>query len=260
MIEKLKHILKKIEFNKRKPLKDDNHLHLSEDQIQIIAEYAIAKLRSKSEKNNQLKYSLESNLSELNPNLLNSKQKVIEQCEFSVAVQIGGLIILVFCAWYWIWFFFILQEIEPLTYSAYITLILLSLTMINKFESVFLNSITGITVYGFVFLTIGSLFVSHSGLISILIGPFLYGLIAIFQLLLVFHPKIPVSKRYMIWGFLFYLLFLSSFETFTHVNVVIGASQRGLSELAIAVLMFYILTLSYVFIYFYKKKFGVLLP
>ncbi|TFG26492.1 MAG: hypothetical protein EU532_09670 [Promethearchaeota archaeon] len=260
MIDKLKTILKKIEFKHKKSSEEDKHVYLSEEQIQMIAEYAISKLRQESEQKKKVDKDSNGYFRTLDSGILEPKKKVIEQYEFSMGVRIGGIILLAICIWYWIWFFFIVQRFEPLTYSAYITLILVSLTLINKFESVLLNSITGISVYGFMMLTIGSLIVSHSNFINILTGPLLYGLIASFQLFLVFHPKIFVSKRYMIWGLLFYLLFLSSFETFTHVNVVIGGTEGKSSELQTAVLSFYILMITYIVIYFYKKKFGLLLP
>lgn len=260
MIDKLKTILKKIEFKDKKSSEQENHIHLSDQQIQMIAEYAITKLRQESEHKEKIDKVTNVDFHTLDSSILEPRKKVIEQYEFSMGVRVGGIILLAICIWYWIWFFFIVKQFEPLTYSAYITLVLVSLTLINKFESVLLNSITGISVYGFVMLTIGSLIVSHSNFVDILTGPLLYGLIASFQLFLVFHPKIVVSKRYMIWGFLFYLLFLSTFETFTHVNVVIGGTEGTYSELQTAILSFYILMITYIVIYFYKKKFGLLLP
>ena len=260
MIDRIKHILKKIEFKDKKSSQNDEHVHLSEEQIQMIADYAIAKLRQKSENKEKLSNISTNSLIKLDSSILEPKKKVIEQYEFSTGVRVVGIALLGILIWFWIWSFFIVQILEPLTYSAYITLILIALTLINKFESVLLNSITGISVYGFVMLTIGSIRTVHSDFVSISTGPILYGLIASFQLFLVFHPKISVSKRYMIWGFLFYLLFLSSFETFTHVNVIIGGTEGTFPELATAVLSFYVLVITYVVIYFYKKKFGILLP
>ena len=90
---------------------------------------------------------------------LEPKTIVFKQKEFSTAVRIGGLTLLGACIWYWIFFFFIVQDFEPLVYTTYITLILISLTLINKFESVLLNSITCISVYGFITITIGLAFV-----------------------------------------------------------------------------------------------------
>jgi hypothetical protein len=79
---------------------------------------------------------------------LEPKKKVFTQKEFSLGVRIAGWSILGGCAWYFIYFFFILQQFEPLTYTTYLTIILIGLTCVNKFESVLLNSVTCISVYG----------------------------------------------------------------------------------------------------------------
>ncbi len=258
MIDKVKHILRKLEFKDKKSSSEEDHVHLSEEQIQMIAEYALAKLNQKLGDKKPASNGLNGYYGTLDTNILEPKKKVIEQKEFSTGVRVGGIALLGICIWYWIWFFFIVQKLEPLTYSAYITMILVALTLINKFESVLLNSITSITVYGFIMISIGSIRVA-SDIYSFFTGPILYGLIAGFQLFLVFHPKIAVSKRYMFWGFLFYLLFISSFESFSHVNVIIG-TEEFFPELLTAVFSFYILGITFIVIYFYKKKYGILLP
>ncbi len=258
MIERVKHILRKIEFKSKKSSFEEDHIHLSEEQIQQIAEYALAKLNEKFGDKKPVLNGLNGYYGTLDSDVLEPKKKVLEQKEFSTGVRIGGIALLGICIWYWIWFFFIVQQLEPLTYSVYITMILVALTLINKFESVLLNSITSITVYGFIMISIGSIRVA-TDIYSFFTGPVLYGLVASFQLFLVFHRKIAVSKRYMFWGFLFYLLFISSFESFSHINVIIG-TEDIFPELATAVLSFYILGITFIVIYFYKKKFGILLP
>lgn len=258
MIERVKHILRRIEFKSKKSSSKEDHIHLSEEQIQMIAEYAVAKLSEKLGKEKSSTNGLEGNFGTISSDILEPKRRVIDQKEFSTGVRVGGIILLGICIWYWIWFFFIVQQLEPLTYSVYITMILVALTLINKFESVLLNSITSITVYGFIMISIGSIRVVRD-VYSLFTGPILYGLVATFQLFLVFHRKIAVSKRYMFWGFLFYLLFISSFESFTHLNVIIG-TEEIFPELVTAVLSFYILGITLIVIYFYKKKFGILLP
>ncbi|MFX1337001.1 MAG: hypothetical protein ACFFDK_00175 [Promethearchaeota archaeon] len=258
MIERVKHILRKVEFKNKKSSSEEDHIHLSEEQIQMIAEYAVAKLTEKLGKEKSSTNGIKGTHDIISSDILEPKRKVIEQKEFSTGVRIGGIILLGMCIWYWIWFFFIVQQLEPLTYSVYITMILVALTLINKFESVLLNSITSITVYGFIMIAIGSIRVA-TDIYSFYTGPILYGLIGGFQLFIVLHRKIAVSKRYMFWGFLFYLLFISSFESFTHVNVIIG-TEEIFPELVTAVLSFYILGLTFIVIYFYKKRFGILLP
>jgi hypothetical protein len=258
LIERVKHILRKIEFKSKKSSSEEDHFHLSEEQIQQIAEYALAKLNKKFGDKKPVLKGLNGYYGTLDSDILEPKKKVLEQKEFSTGVRVGGIALLAICIWYWIWFFFIVQRLEPLTYSVYITIILIALTLINKFESVLLNSITSITVYGFLVISIGSIRIAKD-LYSFFTGPILYGLVAGFQLFLVFHRKIAVSKRYMFWGFLFYLLFISSFESFSHLNVIIG-TEEVFPELVTAVLSFYILGITFIVIYFYKKKYGILLP
>lgn len=189
---------------------------------------------------------------------LEPKKQVFTQKEFSLGVRITGWGILAGCIWYFIFFFFILQQFEPLTYTTYLTLILIGLTCVNKFESVLLNSVTCISVYGFIVISFWFINVT-TDLFSLVVGPILHGAMGIFQLYLILHPRIAVSKRYLIWGFLFYLLFLSSYDTYQRLNIITG--QAGsISELMTMVHSFYTLSLSLIGIYLYKKKFGILLP
>ncbi|TFF94267.1 MAG: hypothetical protein EU544_04700 [Promethearchaeota archaeon] len=226
---------------------------LTEKEIQMIAEIAASKVR---EINNN-----EGPKSEVLDNyfdLLEPKKQVIHQREFSQGVRIAGWIILSLCGWYWIYFFFILQEYEPLTYTTYITLILISLTCINKFESIMLNSITCLTVYGFISISFWLLVVTNN--IAHFIGGFVLHLaMGFFQGYLVLHKRIPMSKRYLICGFLFYTIFLSSYDQFQRLNIMTG-QQEIFTDLATAVHFFYSLGISLILIYWYKKRYGILLP
>ena len=189
---------------------------------------------------------------------LEPKNIVFEQKEFSTAVRGAGLALLCACIFYWIYFFFIVRDIEPLIYTTYITLILISLTCINKFESVLLNSITCISVYGFITITIGLAFVvKDAG--TLIGGPILHGIMAGFQLYLVLHRKIALSKRYLFLGFLFYLIYLSSIDRIARL-IIETQTETVITELMTSVFSFYTLALTCIFIYFYKKKFGILFP
>ncbi|MFX0073049.1 MAG: hypothetical protein ACFFAO_18380 [Candidatus Hermodarchaeota archaeon] len=258
MINRLKSIIKKLDFKERKVQNGQKSVSLSEEKIQLIAEYALKKYidqygtKEISEKDKDYYFK------DIRSDILEPKKKIIEQKEFSIGVRIGGIVLLGICIFYWIWFFFVIKQYESLTYSVYITLILMSITLINKFESPLLNSITCIPAYGFIMITIGSLLVVKN-IFGFITGPLVYGLIAGFQIFLILHKRIAVSKRYMIWGFLFYLLFISSFESFSHLNVIIGREQT-MPELVTMVLSFYILMITFIIIYGWKKYFGILLP
>jgi len=239
-------------FDKSNDNTEINQVKLSEEEIRLIAEVVANTLREE--------YSNEPRSEVLEDyfRILEPKQKVIDQKEFSVGVRIAGWIILSLCIWYWIYFFFIAKIYEPLTYTTYITIILVALTCINKFESVLLNSITCLTFYGFIAISCWLIPVSTT-LPKWLGGPILHFAIGFFQLFLVFNKRIPVSKRYLIYGFLFYTLFLSSYDQFSRLTIMTGQEDR-FTDVFQAVHFFYTLALSLIFVYWYKKRFGILLP
>ena len=226
---------------------------ISDKEIQIISEQVIKQITEKLIRQEPLSEELNDYIKKLEPKTIVFKQK-----EFSTAVRIGGLALLGACIWYWIFFFFIVQDFEPLVYTTYITLILISLTLINKFESVLLNSITCISVYGFIMVSIWLAFIVKD--VGTLIGgPILHGVMAGFQLYLVLHRKIALSKRYLFLGFLFYLIFLSSIDTIARL-IIETSSEAIFPEILTSIFSFYTLGLTCIAIYFYKKKFGVLFP
>ena len=224
--------------------------HLNDEEIELITEKVMDKI---TEKLKLLTPSSEKYLEILEP-----KTKVIEQYEFSVGVKIFGFILLSLCIGYWIYNFFIVGDIVSLTHTTYLTMILISLTCINKFESVLLNSFTSISSIGFLLISI-FLINSTKDIYTALGGPILHGIMAAFQLYLVINKKIPVSKRYLIIGYLFYIFFLSSYDNFGRL---IDITQTGtvFTELMVLVQAFYLFSLSTILIYFIKKKYGMLLP
>ena len=224
--------------------------HLNDEEIDLITEKVMDKI---TEKLKLLTPSSEKYLEILEP-----KTKVIDQYEFSVGVKIFGYILLGLCIGYWIYNFFIIGDIVSLTHTTYLTLILISLTCINRFESVLLNSVTSISSIGFLLISI-FLINSTKDIYTALGGPILHGLMAAFQLYLVINKKIPVSKRYLIIGYLFYIFFLSSYDNFGRL-IEITETGSVFTELMVLVQTFYLFSLSTIAIYFLKKKYGMLLP
>jgi len=231
--------------------------HLNDDEIELIAEKVMDKI---TERLKFLDLSSEnaSENAEKYLEILEPKTKVIEQYEFSVGVKIFGYILLSLCIGYWIYHFFIVGDIALLTHTTYLTMILISLTCINRFESVLLNSFTSISSIGFLLISI-FLINSTKDIYTALGGPILHGIMAAFQLYLIFNKKIPISKRYLIIGYLFYIFFLSSYDNFGRL---IDITETGtiFTELMVLVQTFYIFSLSTIAIYYIKKKFGMLLP
>ncbi|MFX1258191.1 MAG: hypothetical protein ACFFAN_10050 [Promethearchaeota archaeon] len=240
MINKIKSIIRKKESKDTDSSNTQILSKFSEEEIKLIAEYAINKISKDMELDD-----------------VSSKKKLIEKKEFSLILEIGGFILLGLCIWYWIWFFFIVRDYLALTYTPYIIVILISLTCINKFDSVLLNSITCIPVYGVLTITIMTI-PTVNDINSLFRGPILHSLICTFQFFLIFHKKIIVSKRYLIWGLLFYLIFLSSYDTFSRFNIITG-TKDNFPVLLTAVYSFYVLSLTVIGIYFYKKRYNILL-
>jgi len=227
--------------------------HLNDEEIELITEKVMDKITEKLKLLTPSSENAEKYLEILEP-----KTKVINQYEFSVGVKIFGYILLGLCIGYWIYNFFIIGDIVSLTHTTYLTMILISLTCINKFESVLLNSFTSISSIGFLLISI-FLINSTKDIYTALGGPILHGLMAAFQLYLVINKKIPVSKRYLIIGYLFYIFFLSSYDSFGRL---IDITETGtiFSEIMVLVQTFYIFSLSTILIYYIKKKYGMLLP
>lgn len=170
--------------------------------------------------------------------------------------KIVGWIIFTACIVYWFYFFFIAHEYEPLLYTTYITTILIALTCINGFESTFLNSLTGLTCYGFLNVTL-AMIPQVNNIIELFVGPVLHGAIVLFQLYIILHRKIPICRRYLIWGVLFYFIFMSSYDSFHRWNIITGL-ERIIPTAFTMAYAFYALLFSAVLIYFYKKRYGII--
>jgi hypothetical protein len=191
--------------------------------------------------------------------VIEPKKEVITQKEFSRSVEVLGWIIIAGCIGYFIYFFSFLQYYEPLTYTTYITTILIGITCIRRFTSYLFNSITCISFYGFLVITFAYI-PSVLSIELLIVGPILHGAMAAFQIFLILHKKIPVSKRYLLWGFLFYLLFLSSFDRISRLNRITGLDPEIYPDVFIAVVSFFGISISIFLIYIYKKRYGILIP
>lgn len=228
--------------------------NLSKQEIQLLADYTISQMHDKKKERETQSPVLDGyfGVEHLEP-----KKKVIRQQEFSQGVKIAGYLMLALCVYYWIHFFFIIGDITALTYTTYLTIILISLTCINKFESVLLNSATSITAFGFSMITVWLIPVANNPAM-IIVGPILHGIMATFQWYLIFHPKIPMSKRYLIWGYLFVMIFMGIVDQVERLNIMTG-NQYMFTSTETGTFLFYIISLTVVGTYFYKKHYGILL-
>lgn len=184
------------------------------------------------------------------------KTKVEINEKIKIFFSILGLIITLGCIYYWIHFFFLFTLYEPLLYTTYLTLILIGLTCLFRFESVMLNTISCVTFYGFIniaFFMIPQVY----DIFSLIVGPILHLSIGLFQLFIILHKKIPISKKYLLWAFLFFLIFMSSYDSFQRFDVITGLEHIEPTSFFVAY-SFYMLIFSVLGIYLYKKKFGIL--
>ena len=94
---------------------------------------------------------------------------------------------------------------------------------------------------------------------SFLNGFGLHFAIVLFQLYILFNKKVAISKKALVWSFLLYLIFISSYDSFARINAAIGMS-KDLPEIQLVVIIFYLLAISTLVNYLYKKKYGILLP
>ena len=175
-----------------------------------------------------------------------------------MVVQVIGWALFLFCVYRWITYFFIYEYYRSLTHTTYLTLILISLTCINKFESTLLNSAACMSFLLFIIVSI--IFISLATDISTFIdGVVLHGVIATFQVYLLLNRKIVISKKYLLWSFLLYLIFISSYDSFARIIAAIDMREET-SMIKMTVQVFYVLCISTILVYMIKKRFGILLP
>jgi len=255
------HLVKKLErekvFEKAKTThKDENAITLTQKEIQLIAECTLGMIEDKLDQRKEPSSPVLNGYFDID--FLEPKKKVLKQRELSLTAKYTGFGILGFCIGYWIWAFFIVQDYPLLFQTTYLTLILISLTLINQFQSVLLNSISSISFIGFI--TISFAFLFNTDNIGFFFGGFVLHLaMGLFQLYLILDKRIIMSKRYLIWGLLFYLIFLGAYDTYSRL-VIITRTENVFTVISTAVISFYIFGLSVIFIYWYKKKFGILVP
>ncbi len=94
---------------------------------------------------------------------------------------------------------------------------------------------------------------------SFIEGVVLHSAIAVFQIYLVINKKIPISKKYLLWSFLLYLIFISSYDSFARIIAAIEMNEE-IPTIKMTVQVFYVLGISTIIVYFFKKKFGIIFP
>ena len=188
----------------------------------------------------------------------NEKAKPIENKLTLNIIQVIGWMLLASCIYRWILFFFFYDYYRPLTHTTYLTLIIISLTCIKKLDSVILNSATCVSLLLFIFVSI--VFIPLTSDLSTFLNGFgLHFAIVLFQLYIFFNKKVALSKKALVWSFLLYLIFISSYDSFARINAAIRMN-KDLPEIQLIVITFYLLTISALLNYLYKKSYGILLP
>jgi hypothetical protein len=184
--------------------------------------------------------------------------KPLENKTALIIIQIIGWMLLASCIYRWIIFFFFYDYYRPLTHTTYLTLIIISLTCIKKLDSIMLNSATCVSLLLFIFVSI--IFIPLTNDMSSFLNGFgLHFAIVLFQLYILFNKKVAISKKALVWSFLLYLIFISSYDSFARINAAIGMSEN-IPEIQLIVITFYLLAISALVNYLYKKKYGILFP
>jgi hypothetical protein len=233
--------------------KKPNHFEINDNEIEIITDRVLIRISEELDRSERSKNTSYNYLTSLEP-----RMQVIKRKEYSIGVRAFGIGLLGMCVIYWIYFFFIVQDYVPLTHTTYLTLILISLTCINKFESALLNSFVSVSSIGFMMISV-FLINTSKDIYTWMGGPVLHGVMASFQIYIVLNKKVYTSKRYLLIGFLFYLIFLSNYDDYSRL-IEITNMRNLFTDLSAAVQIFYIFILTAIFTYFYKKRFKVLLP
>jgi hypothetical protein len=110
------------------------------------------------------------------------------------------------------------------------------------------------------FIIVSILFISlATDMQTFIEGVVLHGIIAVFQIYLVINKKIAISKKYLLWSFLLYLIFISSYDSFSRIIAAIDKNEQT-PIIKMTVQIFYVLSISTILVYFFKKKFGIMLP
>ena len=110
------------------------------------------------------------------------------------------------------------------------------------------------------FIVVSILFIPlATDMLSFMEGVVLHSAIAIFQIYLIINKKIAISKKYLLWSFLLYLIFISSYDSFARIIAAIDMNEN-ISIIKMTVQVFYILGISTILVYIFKKKYGIMLP
>jgi hypothetical protein len=193
-----------------------------------------------------------------NIEISNTGKQVFKKKFQIILVQIIGWALLINCVYRWIMCYYVYEYYGPLTHTTYLTMVLVSFICINKFESIILNSITSVSLFLFIFVSILFIPLAHD-FSSFYEGVVIHFAIAFFQLYLLLNKKIVFSRKYVISGFLLYLIFISSYDSFARINAALQI-DKDVPLIKTTVEIFYILGFSTLLVYFYKMKFGNLVP
>jgi hypothetical protein len=172
-------------------------------------------------------------------------------------VKYTGLVLFISIASFGI-FAFLSFNYEGLLSTTTITLIMISFTLIFKFDNPYLNSMLPLTFYGFFSLCMWLIPVITT--VEMFVAGFLlhFG-IALFNLFMILNKNIKCSKRAFYWGALFYMCWTWLYDDLYRLNVMTGVDNI-FPSIATQIHTFYTLFLSLWIHIYIKKRQGALLP
>lgn len=151
---------------------------------------------------------------------------------------------------------FFTSNFEVVLNTTFLSLLLISLTFLTKFENALLNSMLSLSFCWFISMCI-LLIPIIDDLMSFFRNFLLHFIIALFQLFLIVSLKIKFSKQGLYWSSIFWMCWAFLYDDLYRMYLMLNINAP---IIAVQIILFYSLFLSVFIFVFIKKKFNLLLP
>ncbi len=151
---------------------------------------------------------------------------------------------------------FFTSNFEVVLNTTFLSLLLISLTFLTKFENALLNSMLSLSFCWFISMCI-LLIPIIDDLMSFFRNFLLHFIIALFQLFLIVSLKIKFSKQGLYWSSIFWMCWAFLYDDLYRMYLMLNIDAP---IIAVQIILFYSLFLSVFIFVFIKKKFNLLLP
>ena len=151
---------------------------------------------------------------------------------------------------------FFTSNFEVVLNTTFLSLLLISLTFLTKFENALLNSMLSLSFCWFISMCT-FLIPIIDDLMSFFRDFLLHFIIALFQLFLIVSLKIKFSKQGLYWSSIFWMCWAFLYDDLYRMFLMLNIDAP---IIAVQIFLFYSLFLSVFIFVFIKKKFNLLLP